>query len=74
MDGYTWSVTGQTPETQFDNQGNQTTGKNVSFTIQPSGYTGAVFIPDVLYVNTDAVRERIQTEVDAVMQVHQLSG
>lgn len=74
MDGYTWTVTGQTPETVFDNAGNQTTGKNVSFTIQPSGYTGSVFVPDVLYNNVAAVQERIQTEVDAVMAIHQLSG
>ena len=74
MADYQWSVTGQTPETQFDNNGNQTTGKNVSFTVQPSGYQGMVFIPDVLYVNPDAVRERIQSEVDAVMAVHGLTG
>lgn len=74
MDGYTWQVTGQTPETQFDNSGNQTTGKLVAFTIQPSGYQGSVFIPDTVYVNADGVRERIQSEVDSVMAVHGLSG
>lgn len=74
MDGYTWTVTGQTPETQFDNAGNQTQGKTVTFTVQPSGYTGSVFIPDVVYQNVDGVKERIQAEVDSVMAVHQLSG
>lgn len=74
MGDYTWTVTAQTPETVFDNNGNSTTGKQVSFTVQPSGYQGQVFIPDSVYANVEGVRERIQGEVDIVMAVHNLSG
>lgn len=71
---YTWQVTGQTQETQFLDNGNQVTGKLVAFTVQPSGYTGSVFIPDAIYQNREAVQETIQGEVDAVMAIHTLKG
>lgn len=74
MNGYTWEVTQQIPDTQFDNQGNSTTGKTISFKISPSGYTGQLFVPDAVYANTEAVKEMLQHEVDTVMAVHTLSG
>jgi hypothetical protein len=73
-DEYTWQVTGQVPSSQFDSQGNITTGKEVTFQISPSGYSGVVFVPDAIYVNPETVRELIQHEVDTVMAVHTLSG
>jgi len=71
---YTWSVTGQQNDTQFDASGNVTYGKTVTFTIQPTGYTGTIFIPDIIYQNVQAVQEKIQAEVDSIMAVHNLSG
>lgn len=71
---YTWKVTGQTQDTIFDGQGNQVPGKQISFKIDPSGYTGTVFVPDAIYGNPETVREQIQSEVDSVMAVHTLSG
>jgi hypothetical protein len=71
---YTWAVTGQTQDTQFDGQGNQTQGKQISFTVQPSGYTGTLFVSDAMYANPQTVREALQREVDAVMAVHTLNG
>lgn len=71
---YSWQVTGQQNETQFDTSGGSTTGKLVSFSILPSGYTGSLFIPDVIYQNTQAVKEMLQSEVDQIMAVHQLTG
>jgi len=72
--GYTWTVTGQTQDTQFDASGNQVTGKQIAFTIQPSGYSGTLFVSDAIYMNTQAVQEALQHEVDSVMAVHTLSG
>ena len=71
---YSWQVTGQTQDTEFDPQGNAVPGKRVAFTVQPSGYTGSVFIPDSVYVNIDAVRERIQAEASMVSQIHGMTG
>lgn len=74
IDNYSWEVTSQANEQQIDATGNLVTGKNVTFTIMPTGYTGTLFIPDVIYANTDAAREAIQREVDAVVAVHNLTG
>lgn len=74
MDNYTWEVTGQVPDQVFDNQGNVTTGKTISFTISPQGYSGTIFVPDATYKNLDSVRTMIQAEVDAIVAVHGLSG
>lgn len=72
--GYTWKVTGQTQDTQFDPAGNQVTGKQITFQIQPTGYSGNVFVPDAIYPNAEAVKEQIQAEVDTIMAVHTLNG
>lgn len=74
MAEYTWQVTGQTQETQFDTLGNAIPGKQVTFTVQPSGYVGSVFIPDSVYANVDAVRERIQAEASMVSAIHGMTG
>lgn len=71
---YTWKVVSQTQDTQFDTAGNQVTGKQITFQVQPTGYNGTVFVPDAIYPNPDAVRELIQAEVDSVMSVHGLNG
>jgi hypothetical protein len=67
-------VTGQVPQSQFSTGGDITTGKEITFQISPTGYTGTVFVPDALYSNAEAVKEIIQHEVDMVMSVHGLSG
>lgn len=72
--GYSWQVVSQQNDQQFGTDGSVTTGKTVTFSIMPSGYTGTLFIPDVIYQNTDAVKEMIQNEVDQIMAVHQLTG
>ena len=74
MADYTWQVTGQTQETAFDTQGNQVEGKRIQFTVSPSGYVGTVFIPDTLYANVDAVRERIAAEAAMVSAIHGMTG
>lgn len=71
---YSWQVTGQQNETEFDTNGGSTNGKRVMFSILPAGYAGSLFIPDVIYQNTQAVKDMIQNEVDQIMAVHQLQG
>jgi hypothetical protein len=71
---YTWQVVSQTNDSQFDNMGNVTYGKTVTFTIEPINYTGTLFIPNIIYAKPDAVQETIQAEVDNIMAVHNLSG
>lgn len=73
-DTYTWQVTGQATQTQFDPAGGVTTGKDITFQIMPTGYTGTLFVPDIIYQNPEAVKEKIQAEVDSIMAVHSLSG
>lgn len=72
--GYSWSVVSQQNDQQFDLSGNVVTGKTITFSILPQGYTGSLFVPDVIYANTDAVKEAIQMEVDQIVAVHQLTG
>lgn len=72
--GYTWQVTGQMNDSQIDANGQVVQGKTVSFVISPSQQTGHVFIPDVTYANTEAAREAIQAEVDAMVAVGNLNG
>jgi hypothetical protein len=72
--GYSWQVTAQSNEQNFDAQGNVTNGKSITFTIPEYGYTGTIFVPDAVYSSTDAVKNLIQSEVDQVVAVHQLNG
>jgi hypothetical protein len=74
MADYSWQVTGQAPDQQINQNGDIVNGKLVTFTVNPQGYTGTIFIPDVIYGNIDATREMIQREVDNIVAVHQLSG
>lgn len=71
---FTWQVTGQSPQVQFDAQGNVTNGQDITFKINETGYTGTIFVPDTFYANPDNVRELIQNRVNALTAVHQLNG
>lgn len=69
-----WQVTGQTDTQEFDPSGNVQNGKTVTFVVTATGTTHSVFVPDVIYANTEAVRELIQSQVDQITAVHRLSG
>ena len=71
--GVTWQVTGQSQDTVFGADNTPQSGKKVTFQTS-TGYTGTIFIPDALYVNTDYVRGAIQAEVDATEAVRTLTS
>jgi len=71
--GVTWSVQNQSPETQFMTNGQTVTGKNVTF-ITSTGYVGTVFVDDLTYSKPDEVQKMIQSEVDKVTAVDNLTG
>lgn len=69
----TYKVTGVTQDSQFTGQATPVTGKRVQFSTN-TGYDGAVFVPDAVFADANAVRRMIEGEVKLVAAAQTITG
>lgn len=69
----TYKVTGVTQDTSFSGSATPVTGKRVAFSTS-TGYEGAVFVPDSVFADLEAVRGLIEGEVRVVAAAQAIAG
>ena len=69
----TYKVTGVTPETQYTPTATPIPGKKVTFQTS-TGYEDAVFIPDTVFGDLDAVRQVIEGVITQVAAAQAITG
>lgn len=69
----TYRVTGVTQDTTFTGSSTPVTGKRVAFSTS-TGYEGAVFVPDAVFSDVEAVRGLIEGEVKLVTAAQAIAG